>query len=66
MAMASFIGYAPGMFAYALYGAILDHFKGIIGYKIVFSVMIAFAVIGFFLSSYLVKIIEKKKSEVKN
>ena len=66
MAIASFIGYARGMFAYALYGAILDHFKGIIGYKIVFSVMIAFAVIGFFLSSYLVKIIEKKKSEVKN
>lgn len=66
MAMASFIGYAPGMFAYALYGAILDHFKGIVGYKIVFGVMIAFAVIGFFLSSYLVKIIEKKKSEVKN
>lgn len=66
MAMASFIGYAPGMFAYALYGAILDHFKGIIGYKIVFSVMIAFAVIGFFLSSCLVKIIEKKKSKVKN
>lgn len=65
MAMASFIGYAPGMFAYALYGAILDHFKGITGYKIVFGVMIAFAVIGFFLSSYLVKIIEKKKSEAK-
>lgn len=63
MAMASFIGYAPGMFCYALYGSILDHVPGINGYKIVFAIMVGFAAIGFLLSSYLVKIVKKKKNE---
>lgn len=63
MAMASFIGYAPGMFCYALYGNILDNFPGINGYKIVFAIMVGFAITGFLLSSYLVKIVKKKKSE---
>lgn len=62
MAMASFIGYAPGMFCYALYGNILDRFPGLTGYKIVFVIMTAFAIIGFFLSSYLVSIVKKKKA----
>lgn len=62
MAMASFIGYAPGMFCYALYGNILDRFPELTGYKIVFVIMTAFAIIGFFLSSYLVSIVKKKKA----
>lgn len=63
MAMASFVGYAPGMFLYSIYGGILDSFPGMAGYKLIFLSMIAFAGIGFTLSSILMKKIQKKKSE---
>jgi hypothetical protein len=43
MAFGCIIGYMPAMFAYTLYGWILDNFKGITGYNYVFSVMIAFS-----------------------
>ncbi|STJ83454.1 putative resistance protein (transport) [Escherichia coli] len=33
MALGSFIGYAPAMFCFSLYGYILDLNPGIIGYK---------------------------------
>jgi hypothetical protein len=39
MALGSFIGYAPAMFCFSLYGHILDAFPGLTGYKIVFGLM---------------------------
>ncbi|WPC06343.1 MFS transporter [Pseudomonas benzenivorans] len=47
------IGYAPGMFAYVIYGAILDSYPGQQGYDYVFSLMSLLAVIGFMVSSAL-------------
>jgi sugar phosphate permease len=47
------IGYAPGMFAYVIYGAILDHFPGEQGYNYVFSLMSVLAILGFMVSSLL-------------
>ena len=50
MSMASFIGYLPGAFMYAVYGSILDSHQGIDGYQIVFTVM---TVLGVLLSTYI-------------
>jgi sugar phosphate permease len=47
------IGYAPGMFAYMVYGSILDRFPGGQGYSYVFGLMSALAVVGFVVSSLL-------------
>ncbi|MCK8682553.1 MFS transporter [Pseudomonas umsongensis] len=54
------IGYAPGMFAYVIYGAILDHFPGEQGYTYVFSLMSGLAIIGFMVSSLLYQSVRKK------
>ncbi|BBS39337.1 MFS transporter [Enterobacter cloacae] len=61
MAFGCIIGYMPAMFAYTLYGWILDNFKGITGYNYVFSVMIGFSLLGFACSTLLVKRIKKQK-----
>lgn len=61
MSIGSFVGYLPGAFMYAVYGAILDHAEGLAGYRIVFFVMAAFAVVGFFLSAYILRTIKKQK-----
>lgn len=55
MSMASFIGYLPGAFMYAVYGSILDGHQGIEGYRIVFTVMSVFAILGILLSSYITR-----------
>lgn len=55
MSMASFVGYLPGAFMYAVYGSILDSHAGIAGYQIVFTVMAVFALLGILLSTYIVK-----------
>lgn len=54
------------MFAFILYGSMLDRSPGMEGYRYVFLTMIAFAVIGFIISSYLVKIVNKKKENQQN
>ncbi|WP_426209236.1 MFS transporter [Pseudomonas sp. TWR2-1-1] len=54
------IGYAPGMFAYVIYGSILDHFPGQQGYNYVFSLMSLFAVIGFMVCSLLYRVVRKE------
>ncbi len=54
------IGYAPGMFAYVIYGAILDHFPGQQGYDYVFSLMSILAVIGFMVSSLLCRVVQRQ------
>lgn len=62
MSIGSFVGYLPGAFMYAVYGNILDRFEGLDGYRIVFIVMTVFAVIGFFLSSYILRTMKKEKA----
>ncbi len=53
------IGYAPGMFAYIIYGSILDQYPGQQGYTYVFSLMSLLAVIGFLVSSLLHRTVRK-------
>ncbi|MBI6871961.1 MFS transporter [Clostridium aciditolerans] len=65
MSLGSFIGYAPSMFCYSIYGNILDKTPGIGGYKHVFMLMTAFAIIGFIISSILVNIVNKRKQAEK-
>ncbi|MDT4890659.1 hypothetical protein D3C84_1034850 [compost metagenome] len=48
------------MFAYVIYGAILDHFPGEQGYTYVFSLMSGLAVIGFMVSSLLHRAVQKR------
>ncbi|WP_413508025.1 MFS transporter [Serratia proteamaculans] len=55
MALGSFIGYAPAMFCFSLYGHILDAFPGLTGYKIVFGLMGMFACAGIIVSGLLVR-----------
>ena len=47
------------MFAYVIYGSILDHFPGQQGYNYVFSLMSVLAVIGFMVSSLLYRAVRK-------
>ncbi|UEQ27905.1 MFS transporter [Proteus mirabilis] len=51
----SIIGYMPSMFAYALYGSLLDNFEGIQGYNYVFSIMVTFSLLGFICATILAK-----------
>ncbi|WP_440604485.1 MFS transporter [Bacillus sp. GB_SG_008] len=60
VSIACLIGYAPSMFAFSLYGSMLDRTPGMDGYKHVFLTMIAFSVLGLIISSYLVRIVKKK------
>ncbi|MBU3136193.1 MFS transporter [Clostridium gasigenes] len=63
--VACFIGYAPSMFAFTMYGGMLDRTPGIAGYRYVFMTMIAFAVLGLIVSSVLCKVIKQKKELAK-
>ena len=54
------IGYAPGMFAYVIYGTLLDHFPGQQGYNYVFSLMSVLAIVGFMVSTLLYRNVQKK------
>lgn len=62
VSIACMIGYLPSMFAFTLYGNMLDSTPGIDGYKHVFMTMIGFAVLGLIVSSYLVRIVKKKRA----
>ncbi len=66
MSMGSFIGYAPGMFCFTLYGSVLDNHPGLSGYRIVFMMMIGFAILGFIVSTLLVNAIKKNKTKQLN
>jgi uncharacterized protein with PQ loop repeat len=61
MALGSFIGYAPAMFCYSLYGYILDTNPGLSGYKIVFGLMAVFACAGIVISGLLIKNIRAQR-----
>ncbi|HDX9862577.1 TPA: MFS transporter [Escherichia coli] len=55
MAFGCIIGYMPSMFAYTLYGSLLDNFSGIQGYNYVFSVMVTFSLLGFICATLLTR-----------
>jgi MFS family permease len=63
MSLGSLIIYLPNTFAYVIYGNILDRFPGMQGFRIVFMVMIAWSVVGWFISSYLLHRIKLHKEE---
>lgn len=63
MSFGSFIGYLPGAFISIVYGKILDLNPGLIGYKKAFIAMIVISVVGFIISTLLVKEIKKKQAE---
>lgn len=64
MSIACIFGYSPQLFCFALYGYIIDSFPGLTGYKIVFSIMGAFALCGVLVTTYLLKMIKAKKESV--
>lgn len=63
MSIGSFVGYLPGAFMYAVYGGILDKVPGVAGYRIVFTVMAGFAIVGCLLSLYILKVIKKQRAQ---
>jgi len=56
------IGYSPGMFAYAGYGAILDHMPGAAGYRLVFGTMLLLSVAGFGVATVLGRMVERGRA----
>lgn len=63
MSIGSLVGYFPSTFAYTLYGSMLDKSPGLPGYKMVFMTMVGFSILGFFISSYLVRVIKRKQTK---
>lgn len=61
MSIASLVGYAPSLFAYVLYGSLLDRFPGMQGYRYVFMIMIGFSVL-VFLTAMLLNNMKNKES----
>ncbi|MEI0702247.1 MFS transporter [Brachyspira intermedia] len=61
MSIACIFGYSPQMFAFTLYGNILDNNPGFAGYRIVFFIMAGFSVLGILISSLLLSMIKKKE-----
>lgn len=61
---ACLVGYAPGMFAFMVYGAILDANPGAGGYHIVFIVLAALALVGALVSSGLVRAARARRAAV--
>ncbi|MFJ2353505.1 MFS transporter [Glutamicibacter sp. NPDC087673] len=57
--VACLIGYAPGMFGFLIYGAILDANPGAAGFHLVFAIMCVLAVIGSVISMLLAKAAKK-------
>lgn len=66
ISLASFIGYSPTVFCYSLYGNILDRFEGLFGYKILFSIIIVFGLLGLLVNKKLIKVINSKAIKSKN
>lgn len=64
MSIACIFGYSPQMFAFALYGNMLDRYPGLTGYRIVFSIMMGFAALGVIITTILIKKIKNKAESV--
>ncbi len=63
MSIACIFGYCPQMFAFTLYGSMLDRNPGMAGYRMVFSTMVGFAVLGVLITTLLINMIKKKQNE---
>ena len=63
MSIACIFGYSPQMFAFALYGNMLDGHPGMAGYRMVFMTMIGFAIVGVVITTILLGMIKKKKNQ---
>lgn len=59
----SVIGFLPDAFLGTVYGNILDSFPGEAGFKYIFGSLIAFCIIGYFLTVVLIKMLKKNKDE---
>lgn len=64
MSIACIFGYCPQMFAFTLYGSMLDKNPGMTGYRMVFTTMVGFAILGVVITTILLKMIKKKQAEV--
>jgi sugar phosphate permease len=62
--IACLVGYAPGMFAYIAYGAILDANPGAGGYHIVFVVLAVLALVGAVVSGGLVRAVKARRATI--
>lgn len=63
MSLGCLIIYLPSTFSYVMYGSFLDKYPGMQGFRIVFSVMIGWAVVGVIVSSFLISRIKKHKND---
>lgn len=63
MSIACIFGYSPQMFAFALYGNMLDRNPGMAGYRMVFMTMIGFAIVGVVITTILLGMIKKKRNQ---
>jgi sugar phosphate permease len=61
--IACLVGYAPGMFAFIVYGAILDANPGAGGYHMVFILLAALALVGGLVSNGLVRAARSRRSK---
>lgn len=68
MSLASLVIYLPNAFAYVIYGSLLDRYPGMTGFRIVFCVMIGWAVVGIGVSTFLIHRIKlcKMRTEAEN
>lgn len=57
----SLLGNAPDLFIFTVYGHFLDRYPGLLGYKLVFIVMIAFALLGMGSCILLLSMLKKEK-----
>lgn len=59
MSIACLLGYSPQLFCFYLYGSIIDYYhSSLFGYRIVFSLMLAFALMGIIVSFFLINSIQ--------
>lgn len=66
MSIACIFGYSPQLFCFALYGFLIDTYEGLLGFQIVFGIMGFFSIAGILVTTYLLKMIAKKKQEQEN
>ncbi len=58
----SVIGFAPDAFLFSVYGKIIDSMSEVAGYKVMFGSLIGFCVIGFILTSILIKMFRRAEN----
>ena len=63
MSVASFIGYSPQLWGYAAFGTIIDRFESDTAYTIIFSLLLALAVVGAVMTTLLGRRILKRRMQ---